>query len=1321
MKKRVRIYKDPNGEGQVINKAAQFLHKAQMGGTPSIDDLSYQGAGQAQSQQVSDDELASLVMQDISNSRPKEEIVVKLVNVYGKEPMEASSFVDQMYAYLEQQSQEEKEMDDEEEEEEEVTSELPENAEEEVVQPNADDFYGDDVNNDMSTDIAYEEEEDVDDTEVVSDLIMRYGGYPKAQEGFEIDNQYPVYFPGIEAYAPENVPNMLLDQYDVATGQLFNDQVFDAEQYKKGGTYKKDKRQYVNSVLNLVKKQLGGQDSKEDIVKKSDQADPTGSGLRKTILDNYIGTLKNQSDLAVAKEQAEQQFDQMMQQQMYNLPMNNFDESQTIEEAQFGGLFRRRRNNQFDGGRGLFNRQPKLPRGMGYYPPIESVDVRRTGIFGRPKEYSINFGAMPVMPGMGVQGYGPGFYGYGYAGPVKYPAKKIVEDQAVYVEDESDKDVAETTEKEPTTATITTENTTSQSTEAAPNIGENGTTQQNQTTTSGRSKALPKETTQSKIIGIPEDVKLLYTKDRPDAAYFEKDGKWYIAPNHRNENYGEQEIFEITDPERIKKIKNFKGDQSLTDQQIPEGGTNTYGKNKFGEWQYYNESLQKWQLVKNPEILKQLKGNKAKSAAYGVLESQPGYYYRITNDGNYVKYKGNPTEHSSISKPIRTINKKDDPSLHKYLQKNIQDRSAVYALNLDKPDYIEPTKKEYKTMTPEERNRNTLLGLQKSLGVKEYGGTVDNPFSDPYGNLQRFVYGGNEDPSLAYITQNDIDDVYSKDTTEAYFQDGGSSIRAKNPTDAINPKTGEVWTWEEWDAPGGPGYIASQKQKEEFERREAEENNSGNIYQQSQVSYPNYGGYIYPNMLPGFGNLFPANLAPQYYTQFMGARNAQGQATLPMLGANANIKSIDVKKSGLLGRPKKYSITFGHQTSDPTKQNIIKINEPAQAQSDAGTTSSIGSNELSRREMARGERMAGRQRPMFTSRKYETEWEDPMPLPPGTQSVDDTYAKKLEAAKQAFNMYNTGKVPNTQADVKAFQQSVSNPTGLTDFENRPNRQLVMPDNDSYVQRSAESGPSTRDYESYVDFYNSGYPLREGYTKEPMMTKDEYYKEYGHFEDGGALQNFLLRAQFGGTNPVVYTNNPAMAGVSDAEMIALNPGIQGLEPSIAANIMNTSDLLQTNMPVRDMSNDPEEMIVQGQQSHQIKKTYEPEGDVTLDFKTKAAVDPQAYLLTGNAAARGALGMIDRFQNRRREREMYNNLTSDNLYAGDTSRDRGDYDTNSGLYRPDEMGQTWNSRSKQFGGQNDYLNEDPDYVDGDEVYMTEDQIQDFLARGGEIEYI
>jgi hypothetical protein len=144
-------------------------------------------------------------------------------------------------------------------------------------------------------------------------------------------------------------------------------------------------------------------------------------------------------------------------------------------------------------------------------------------------------------------------------------------------------------------------------------------------------------------------------------------------------------------------------------------------------------------------------------------------------------------------------------------------------------------------------------------------------------------------------------------------------------------------------------------------------------------------------------------------------------------------------------------------------------------------------------------------------------------------------------------------------------------------------------------------------------------------------------------------------------------------------------------------------------------------------------------------------------------------------------MYKNLTADNLYAADPSRDRGDYDVNSGLYRPNEMGQTWNSRSKQYGGELDpyemaypnapednlwypgidteymnfpvlnqdildrfYRNQSPmpmeeelpeeaymyqaqlggtmDFYDeGDEVYMSEDELKDFLKRGGQVEYL
>ena len=475
MKKRVRIYKSPTGEGQFLNKTAQFLRKAQMGGTPSVEELSYPGAGQGQAQPADDDQLASLVMQDISNSRPKEEIVVKLVNMYGKDPMEATNFVNQMYTYLEQQSEDAKEEDFEDTSDEEVTSGDPENAEEETVmapvQEIEEGFYGDDQNNDMANEIANEDDEvEYDDTDVASQMVMMHGGFMRAQDGAEVEDQYPIVFPGIEAYLPANMSEMMGGSYDVGTeeawqrpdfkvpeasgmmeldGELAAQQAkieekYDDDPFQKGGAYKKDKKAYVNSVLKLVKKQMGGDQASNDpnnLVKKADQADPTGNNVRRGILDNYIGTLKNQSQMAVAKEEAEQAYDQMMQQQqqmnqsgMYGTPM-----------AQ-NGMQTNTRHYANQPRTGLFNRQPREPReqrmpgGFGQgYSPIQSIDVHKRGIFGRPKQYSINFNQ---MPGNGMEGAGAS--GYGYTNTKKTPAKRIVEDQAVYVTSEANKDATTT-------------------------------------------------------------------------------------------------------------------------------------------------------------------------------------------------------------------------------------------------------------------------------------------------------------------------------------------------------------------------------------------------------------------------------------------------------------------------------------------------------------------------------------------------------------------------------------------------------------------------------------------------------------------------------------------------------------------------------------------------------------------------------------------------------------------------------------------------------------------------------------------------------------
>jgi hypothetical protein len=128
--------------------------------------------------------------------------------------------------------------------------------------------------------------------------------------------------------------------------------------------------------------------------------------------------------------------------------------------------------------------------------------------------------------------------------------------------------------------------------------------------------------------------------------------------------------------------------------------------------------------------------------------------------------------------------------------------------------------------------------------------------------------------------------------------------------------------------------------------------------------------------------------------------------------------------------------------------------------------------------------------------------------------------------------------------------------------------------------------------------------------------------------------------------------------------------------------------------------------------------------------------EARLQTFNAGVDIADSLRRGIETNKAQNELYENFNSNNLYASDPSRDRGDYDTNSGLYRPDEQGQMWNSRSKQFGGYIDeeeyydsYAEEEEEdgeqynYAKGGEkiTYMSEDQIRAFMAEGGQVEFL
>lgn len=1272
MKKRVRIYKAPNGEGKFVNKTAKFLQKAQEGGVPDPSMMGYPGAGKQQVQQATDDQLASVVLTDIGNSAPREGIIVKLVNVFGKDPMEAMQFVDQMYQYVEQQQQTEVENADEEDaDSEEITA--GSDAADIVPQPAQPSEPQSPSGTDMANDMALEDAPDTDDTDVASGIIMKYGGYYRAQDGMEV----PIDMPDVSAYLPQNIsdfygntdaisqtawtpPQMENTDNEIEVSNDYADYEPEMpEEYRRGGA-KQSKRQFVNSVLKLVKKQMGGDSENQPTGNfKDDSSDPTGSGVRKKNLNKFVGSLKNQSAIASAKEQAEQHYDQMMQQQQqppmqgypmaqnggeqdiyqgqdYENPMhhlallsestnNVFDQDQNMVQAQDGiqiddqmcgprgcfgpigpnstGLtpeeyelahkygindpgfsvegtrklikdFERNSwiDNQMKSGntgyddmiRGIYPRrsQPvpniygaapslnpfnvqvnplgrfmggyRMPAGFQGLPPITRLDVRRSGLFGRPRRYTAEFGQYSPMPGMGMPGQGVGFYGYG-AKTLRWPAtRKSVETAANSVNKEALKEVATSTDSKATTDAAKTDVTTTVS-----------------TTTQGTvaSTTTPGNTTQTETKTV--------------------EGKTETAPVN-----SETVKLTVTDTDKGKGKGNDK--KELKDGIYSYPGKNNIYKKKDGVWYVdVTGTGSKYQALKSGDV----------KARITALED---------NAIPYVKPK-----QPVVNIPIPTQNRPDLVSDATKVQTNIR------PIEFTKPNFststTPPNPSGYQPPIMYQRGTNPngvkpkinpLTGQPLPAQYWQVGGSTSADMMGDNGELQRFIYGGDE---YGDITQGDIDDVYSKDTANGDFP------------------------------------------------------------------MAQYGRIV--------RNYFPANIMPQQYAQMQrGPYNAQtGQAQNFMPGAGTYLKSIDVKKSSwLTGAPKKYTVTYGNQEMDPRKQNLITL--PG-----SGTQTPESQGRQPERQHSDVSGMGLRAKMVIRSGERQANRND----------------RRLARHPELLESSGYPSAQNTQ-----YREPIGTTPGVD-----PQKAMDYMRQSLTVPNIPVAAPTATPFSADMLYNMSG----------PVNAEMQY---------GGDLRRFIPRAESGKETPVTYTDNPALAGMSDVDMISLNPGIQGLQGGIDWNQMSTPG---ANMPTRDQSKDPVEMKIDPNQieSHQAEKVYSgTPGDTSIDFKTKNVYDHEALLNTANAGIRGVTGLIDRARNKKNEAKMYDNLTADNLYASDPSKDRGDYEANSGLYRLDEQGQQWNSRSKQYGGN---IYQDGGMVEGDEMFMTDEEIQEFLANGGDLEFI
>lgn len=163
------------------------------------------------------------------------------------------------------------------------------------------------------------------------------------------------------------------------------------------------KKQFVKQALKLKKKQEGGDEA-------SNKADDTMAEKRP--INNFIQKLTQTAQQKADEEALEQQYDQMFG-------------DQELPEAQFGGFrnprrAERRMNRQVNRmirntPMGFFNPSMQfLPSQMNFmtapmmYPQgfgmqgmmnpgvqMANIQVTRTGLFGRPKEYTINFATTP--------------------------------------------------------------------------------------------------------------------------------------------------------------------------------------------------------------------------------------------------------------------------------------------------------------------------------------------------------------------------------------------------------------------------------------------------------------------------------------------------------------------------------------------------------------------------------------------------------------------------------------------------------------------------------------------------------------------------------------------------------------------------------------------------------------------------------------------------------------------------------------------------------------------------------------------------------------
>lgn len=186
----------------------------------------------------------------------------------------------------------------------------------------------------------------------------------------------------------------------------------------------------------------------------------------------------------------------------------------------------------------------------------------------------------------------------------------------------------------------------------------------------------------------------------------------------------------------------------------------------------------------------------------------------------------------------------------------------------------------------------------------------------------------------------------------------------------------------------------------------------------------------------------------------------------------------------------------------------------------------------------------------------------------------------------------------------------------------------------------------------------------------------------------------------------------------------DPNFQGQQPVVPNNTPWTYDMNNPNAPTGNQAYGYNPTMVSNSMP---ASSYVPDSQLQLKSPSTKTTsfsingeDTANMIITGvNAFS----SLLEKGENNRRQNELSKLTNADAIFATKPagSASRGDYDTNSGMFRPDKMipiqFQGYNtgrvgSSSYKGGGE---------YKAGQEVEMSDAEIKQFLAAGGQIKYL